>query len=195
MRRLLAWTLVVPLALAGSQFAHALAYVLAVPDAGARAALLSATGHGYLGYAPFGAALVTVLCCIGILAHVRMAWSGGRHVRLDARPFAAVPIAVFALQEHFERLVHEGTLSLATALEPTFLLGLALQVPFALLAYAFARLLLRAADVLGHILADARRSTAPRRSPPGRRLPSRILPPRLGVLALGYAGRGPPLTA
>jgi hypothetical protein len=193
MRRFLAWTLVVPLALLGSQVAHAIAYVVAEPDPSARAAVLAATGHGYLGYAQFGAALVTVLCAIGVLAQVRLAMHGYESRPLDPRPLAAVPVAVFVLQEHFERLVHDGSVSLSVALEPTFLLGVALQLPFALLAYGLARLLIRAAGAVGHLLAQARRRGIARRSAPGRRLPPRLALPRLGVLALGYAGRGPPV--
>jgi hypothetical protein len=59
-----------------------------------------------------------------------------------------------------ELSLHTGTLGWHAAAEPTFLPGLALQLPFALLAFLAARLLLRAAVRLGRLLADAPRPQA-----------------------------------
>ena len=107
--------------------------------------------------------------------------------------FFLLPPITFALQEHAERLLHSGHLPLAAALEPTFLIGLALQLPFALAALAIARLLLSLADRLGMALGRTRTLHSP--------LARQIVPagaesefPRQTVLALGYPGRAPPLS-
>jgi hypothetical protein len=53
------------------------------------------------------------------------------------------------LQEVLELSLHTGQFGWRAALAPTFLPGLALQLPFALAAYLMARLLLRAAERIG----------------------------------------------
>jgi hypothetical protein len=191
MRRRLTWVLVAPLALVSSQVAHALAYRSVEADTTARASLLASTGHGYLAYLPFAAALVTVLCAIGFIAQLRLGL--GATTGAGPRAFALVPLAVFAVQEHFERLAHTGALPLEAILEPTFLLGLVLQIPFAVLAWALARLLLDAARALVLALTRRRAPLAARARAVRRPLPVTL--PRLGILARGYAERGPPLPA
>jgi hypothetical protein len=90
------------------------------------------------------AGLAGLLVLGGLIGHV-MAGCASRAV--PARTFAAVPIVVFALQEHVEYwLAHGLTGSPATQLP--FLLGLALQLPFALAAFLLARLLVRLAHAL-----------------------------------------------
>jgi hypothetical protein len=85
--------------------------------------------------------------------------------------------------------VHTGDLPLATALEPTFVLGLLLQAPFALAAFLLARALLAVAERIGTFLASA---------PPAPILrilvhrPQRADLARRRVLARGWAGRAPP---
>jgi hypothetical protein len=110
---------------------------------------------------------------------------------LPARLLFLVPPLAFALQEHLERLVHDGSFPLAAAIEPTFLVGLALQLPFALAAYAVAAALLEVADRVSDLLrapAAARYTRAFLAFP----LPHAVVAPRIGALALGYATRGPP---
>lgn len=193
MRGAVAWLLTLPLALLGSQVAHKLVYLGVEPNHGEREHLLESTGHGYLEYAPIGAALVVALCAAAVTLQFCQALRGGGGVRLRAAPFALVPVATFASQEYFERLVHYGQFPLAAAFEPTFLLGIALQLPFALLAYVAARLLLHAARVLARSLGDLRPSVAPR-GVASERAPLPVALPRPSALARGYAGRGPPLT-
>jgi hypothetical protein len=149
MRRGAAWGLALPLALVGSQAAHAVAYALVYPQAGTRALTLFATGHAYLGYVPLllagaGAAAAVALAVTALDAAV------GRPVRdVPAWAFALVPPAGFAIQELLELSLHTGTLGWRAVLAPTFLPGLLLQLPFALAAYVAARLLLRAAEQVG----------------------------------------------
>jgi hypothetical protein len=165
MRRLLAWLVCVPLVMAGTQLAHAVAYRVVQPDAAARQELLDHTGHRYLSALSLALALGWGIVLIGPL--------------------------VFALQEHLERLIHDGTFPVTAALEPTFLIGVALQVPFALVALLVARLLLRVAERLGGLLVPSRPTWAP--SPPHAAKPAAIdafrplhLRARLGIV------RGPP---
>jgi hypothetical protein len=153
MRRGAAWGLALPLALVGSQAAHAVAYALVYPQARTRALTLFATGHAYLSYVPVllaaaGAAAAVALAVTALDAAV------GRPVRdVPAWAFALVPPAGFAIQELLELSLHTGTLGWRAVLAPTFLPGLLLQLPFALAAYVAARLLLRAAERAGSAFA------------------------------------------
>jgi hypothetical protein len=152
-----------PVAIAGSLAAHAVAYLIAVPDPQARATLLERTGHGYLAHLP-------VLAGAGLALALAAGVSHAARGRPGARPspwvFALLPPLAFVLQEHLERLL-SGALPLETVLDPTFVIGLALQLPFALLAYALVGVLLRAAEALGLLL---------------------VRPPRLRVRAIAAAG-------
>jgi hypothetical protein len=184
-RRTLPWLLALPLLAAGSLLAHSLAYALVEPGVAERARLLEATGHGYLAAAPFvfagGAAL-------GLAATVAYAVRGrhGGASPLPSWPLALVPLAGFGLQEQLERLVTGAPLE---PLEPTFLVGLALQLPFAFAAVLVARRLARAAESLGRAVALAPprlRARATR-----ARAPRSVLVTR-PELALEHPGRGPP---
>jgi Zn-dependent protease with chaperone function len=188
----LSWLLAVPLTIAASQVGHELAYRTAAPDAHMRAHLLEESGHAYLQHLPLALGLVSVLAAFALIAQVRAATGRRAGIRLTLVPYAAVPPAVFVLQEHFERLLHDGSFPLGAVAEPTFLLGLLFQLPFALLAFGLARLLIRAADEIGFALGG---STRPALEP--LRLiavsPEAVLP-RTNPLALGYPQRGPPST-
>lgn len=127
MRRLLAWLLTLPLTAAGVLCAHTLAY-----------AALGASGggmHAYLAHVP---QLVAVLATVSLAALARETRASAG----PAWPFAAFALLAFAVQEHAERLLHTGELPwLLTS--PLFLVGLGLQLPFALAAWLLARWLLR----------------------------------------------------
>jgi hypothetical protein len=189
-RRPLAWLLAFPLMTAGSLLAHGLAYRLVAPQSGARADLLDRTGHGYLEAAPFilGACLAFVLA--GLAAH---ASRGSRRApaRAPAWPLALLPLLGFACQEHLERLVATGELPFSAVTEPTFLVGLALQLPFALAALLAARLLGRAAEALGWALTGVTLPQPALRASPSRQPVVALLPngPRL---AAAHSGRAPP---
>ena len=68
---------------------------------------------------------------------------GVRGKSIPAWLIALVPLAGFTLQEYAERFAHSGDVPWAAALEATFIVGLALQLPFAALAFVAARALLR----------------------------------------------------
>lgn len=190
MRRRLTWLVTVPLVLVSSQAAHWLAYRLVAGDAYERGHLLEGSGHGYLAFAPtiLGGLLALALGALALRA--LDARRGLVPSRLSALPFGLLPFAAFAIQEHLERLLHDGAFPVAAALEPTFLVGFLLQVPFGMLAYLLARLLLRAADAVGRAFAGER----PIFALPGILLPTALAidRPRVRPLALGYAERGPP---
>jgi hypothetical protein len=193
MRRLLAWLVCVPIIAAATQVAHAAGYRLVAPDPAARAELLHHTGHGYLSALSFALGIGWAAVLIGFATLAFQAARGRVSVRPSAMPFALLGPVTFVLQEHIERLIHDGSFPVRAVLEPTFGIGLALQVPFALAAFLVARLLLRAAECLGRILSPGARPARPhaRRSlpRPAARDPFRPLHLHAG---LGIV-RGPPV--
>jgi hypothetical protein len=155
MKRGAAWGLALPLALVGSQAAHALAYALVYPQAGTRTLTLFATGHAYLSWLPlaFAGAGAAAAVSLSVTALDTARGRPARHV--PAWAFGLVPPAGFALQELLELSLHTGTFGWRAILAPTFLPGLLLQLPFALAAYVAASLLLRAAEHVGRSLAPS----------------------------------------
>jgi hypothetical protein len=135
---------VLGLSLGGVLLGHALTYAGLAPGALAREALLSATGHGYLGPANRLGLLVTV----GVLAAVFL----GRLTRAPAaedlgRPLGvrlvAFQVLAFAAMEVAERIgAHADPRDLVQVLPA----GLVIQVGVALAIAAIVRWLLRTAD-------------------------------------------------
>jgi hypothetical protein len=165
-----------PLAAAGSLAGHAIAYAL-LPTAQPQI-------HGYLSYAPFGLAAAAVAVVAALLLRV----AGTLRGTPSTAPFVVVPLLVFACQEHLERLLAGELHGVVT--ERGFLLGLAVQVPFGLLAQRAARALLRGADaIVGVAAAPWTPPPAPVTAPA---TPAGLALPRGPVLAYGYAGRAPP---
>ena len=180
----LAWTLVAPLLALATIAGHQAGYRIAVPDATQRADLLAHDGHGYFAYLPL---ITGALVALTVLALATRARGRGRS-SLPAWLAAALPPLGFVLQETLERLLgghHEGVASMVH--EPAFLTGLALQLPFALLALLLARRLQRLADTI----ALARRRVAwP--DVPARRPSAGVFVPRPHALVRAHAVRGPP---
>jgi hypothetical protein len=187
-RRRSAWLVSLPLVVLGSLVAHQLAYLIV---AGHHAdALLAETGHGYLEQLPTAAVLGLSCLALGLglagFDYVR----GARGKAIPAWLTALVPLVGFALQEHLERLAHNGHMPWAAALDATFLVGLGLQLPFAALAFVAARALLRTATaVVAALLKHPQQ-------PPKNRTITRPAPPALVARAAGIAHslapRGPP---
>ena len=100
-----------------------------------------------------------------------------------------MPVAGFFLHQQFSSLVAGGGIDVAALTAPAFLLGLLLQIPFGLVAYALAKTLLRFADRVGAALRTSRTSPAAVRLRPS--FADRL--PRLAPLALAAAPRAPPL--
>ncbi len=128
-RRLVAWTLTLPLAAAGVLAGHALAYAATGAQLG--------EVHSYLDHLPQVALVLGTAGLVGVALQQRGA-------RGATWPYAFVGVAGFAAMEHLERLAHTGEVPWLLT-DRTFLLGLALQVPVALVCMAVARALLRAA--------------------------------------------------
>ena len=119
------WLLVLPLSGGGILAGHAAAYRLL---GGEPSGL-----HAYLAHVPH------VLIALLLPAVVVAAGTGGP-VRPRPWAFALLGLAGFATMEHLERLANGGLPWLLT--NPVFLLGLTLQLPFALAAWWLARILL-----------------------------------------------------
>ena len=191
-RRSFAWVVAIVLALAGTQVAHTLAYDLAAAGPQERAHLLEEAGHGYLSYLPLGLAFATAILALALVSEVRLVVAGATTRPPSFWSFAALAPLLFACQEHFERLVHDGAFPWTVVSAPTFAIGIALQLPFALVAYVLARLLLRAARSLGRLLAAPPRALA---AGSGRRWPAvTAVLLRPSALSLGYGTRGPPFS-
>ena len=123
-RRLLAWILVTPVAAAGVLAAHALAYRLTAAQPGPT--------HEYLAHVPQVVVLLASIALLGLAVQERSL------SRFSARWVAPLAPLGFACQEHLERLVHEGHVPLLLT-SPTFLVGLVLQLPVALVCVLLVR--------------------------------------------------------
>ena len=193
-RRVAAWLLSFPLMVVGSELAHVLAYRWVYPQAHLRRNELLASGHGYMGstaYLPMLLGLVFAAELVGV------GWVFAGSVRrslqrpVPAWAFALLPVLSFTLQEFMERWLSGVPSPWWIVLAPTFRAGLLLQLPFALIAYLLARLLLRVAERAGRIL----RGACLRPTMVGGSLHRVLLgarPPCVRGPAGGHSGRGPP---
>lgn len=191
-RRALPWLLAVPMLVAGSLVAHSLAYRLAHPGEHARESALAAAGHGYLAQAPLVLGALTAFLLAGLVVAGRIGARREAFPALPAWPLGLLPLVAFTVQEHVERALATGTLPLDAVTERSFLLGLALQVPFGLASLALGRWLGRSAVAAGAVLAPV--------SGRVRSLPRPMLVPvprstrlvRCAPLVAGFALRAPP---
>jgi hypothetical protein len=196
MRLRLPWLIAVPLAVMGTLAGHSVGYWAAVPDAHERSHVLASSGHGYLEYAPLAIGLCLAIAALGFVAIVLAAVRRDR-TRVDSRSFrlvAALPPVAFVLQELIERYAHAGHVHWELLVSAPFLLGLATQLPFSLLAAAIAFALAAAAVRVGRALGGACRPR-PRALPIAFLIWLSVDLPRRPILARGYTGRGPPLLA
>ena len=127
-------------------------------------------------------AVITLVLVFAVAAAVmRDAGRGYSIGSIALWPFAVMPVAGYALQEVVERVgAGHGNLSAILA-EPTMVVGLALQLPFALAAYAIARFILRTAQHLVRLLTvppSTRSRSTPQAQPVS--LLSRLVPLRNG---------------
>ena len=189
-RQRLPWLLVVPLMVAGSLGVHAAAGLFAgAPAAENGSEVVERSSSGAAGH------WVVVLGLVAALA-LAVGWSflrGRLRAGASAAIFFWLPLLAFSIQELAERLLRAEAAPFSAAFEPSFLFGLALQIPFGLVAFLLARLLVRVAR--GIVRALARRRVVSF----ARRLVLVLpvvgwLPPRIPALALGYTQRGPPRT-
>jgi hypothetical protein len=181
-----AWYVGLPLLVAAWLSAHGLAYALAPPGSGSRAEGLDGTGHPYLEHAPVFGALLLTLAAAGLVVRIAAGSAAGRPP--PTWLFVALPLFGFTVQEHLERIVHGSAAPWATAAEPVFLLGAALQLPFGMTAVLVTRTALAAVE----------RPVSRAGPPPARYAPALFLLPCLSDLVPSpaplcrHAGRGPP---
>jgi hypothetical protein len=193
-RRQAAWLTALPVVVASWLGAHCLAYRLVSPGAEQHMGLHAESGHAYLGYTPALAIWGLTLVFAGLLLCVGAGLRGRRPSRPPVRLFALLPPVGFAVQEHLERLLGTGAIPYDLVVEPTFVLGLALQLPFALAALVIAYALTAVGFGVGRVLARELTVARPIRRArlPLLRMPASatlILP---SVLALGHGQRAPP---
>jgi uncharacterized membrane protein YhaH (DUF805 family) len=188
------WLVCLVLVAVGGLLAHLAAYQLIPAGQAHRVHAVQEAGHGSFVHLRFCLALCAALMLVGLagIAVDRMRGRSARSAPLWL--FALLPPLGFAVQEHLERFLHTGTPTFAMAIEAPFLLGLALQVPFALIAFFAARALL----VLTLAIVERLRQFTPRPAV-GRALASYsaliFVPSRTSALARGYSERAPPLRA
>ena len=192
-RRRFVWLLSLPLAAIGWIAGHSLAYVLVAPHAGHREQLLSETGHGYLGAAPLLVACAITVLLAGLALAIGDGVRGRARARVAVWPVALVPPLGFAVQEHLERVIELNAFSPGVVLEPTFLVGMALQLLLAAVALLVAHAVLAFGHALGRRAAVGRALRPPARGvqplPAVRPEPVLVRPP---ILAGGHGQRAPP---
>jgi hypothetical protein len=190
--RHLPWLVAVPLMAAGAFAARAATYVC-VPSAGGEsgneaAERLRAGAPGVQW--PLVLGVIAALVVVAALVQLATVWSGRHGRRAAASTFFWLPPLAFLGQEIGERALHAEAL-VGTAALAHLATGLALQLPFALLAFLLAHALRaavhRLARALGGRFPFLHAPMCPLRGPPGYSgHPSRTL------LALGHPQRGPP---
>jgi hypothetical protein len=190
-----AWLIALPLAVASWLGAHCVAYFLVSPDGGGHMGLHADHGHAYLGYTPAIAVWGLALLAGGLLLCVGAGLRGRRPSPPPLRLFVLLPPLGFALQEHLERLIATGGVPPDLVLEPTFIAGMALQLPFALAGMLVAHGLHTVGFGFGRVLA---RHLAFERTVLGAprsllRLPEPATLAADSVLALRLGARAPPL--
>ena len=191
MRRSLTWLFALPLVLAGSQVAHVLAYRWVYPSSHVRVHALLSTGHGYMDQLPLVFGIGAAIAVASLMATVVDVARGRSLHQLPAWAFALLPALTFVVQEILERSLHTGTFVWQAVESPTFLPGLALQLPFGAVAFVVARLLLRTAKAVGRLIGGVRARVACC-APRHLRFPSVVRLPRPAPLAARAAGRAPP---
>ena len=193
-RARIAWLLSLAFMGIGGLVAHVLAYRLVEPDHEMRDGMLMASGHAYMSHWRLCLAVCATVAVIGLVASIVSQVRRSRVARVPLWVFGLVPPVGFVLQEHLERWLHHGAFPHAAALEPTFLIGVLLQLPVALLAFVVARALLAAADVLVRTLGGLPRARVAAAGLWWQPV-SVVAPSPRRVLARGYGQRAPPRLA
>jgi hypothetical protein len=192
MRRRLPWLIALPVMAAGSIGAHSLSYLVVsartIEGAGEASERAGNGGTSYLVLflGIVAATAIVAACARLLLARARVRRAGSVSPWL----FFLLPPLAFASQELAERLLHAEAFPFHAALEPRFLVGLLLQLPFGLLALLVARALLRVVERIARALAPR---PTPRLATSAPWRPRQIVDlPQIPALALGHAERGPP---
>jgi hypothetical protein len=176
----------------GSIGAHSLSYLVVstrgTEGAGEASERASSGGPSYL---VLFLGIVAAIAIVAACARLLLGRARGRRAgSVSPWLFFVLPPLAFAAQELAERLLSAEAFPFQAALEPRFLVGLLLQLPFGLLALLVARALLRVVERIARALAPR---PTPRLAPSAPWRPRQIVDlPRIPALALGHAERGPP---
>jgi hypothetical protein len=191
MRRRLPWLIALPVMAAGSLGAHSLSYLLVSARTTPAGEASERASSGEASYLVLFLGIVAATAIVAACARVLLARAGARRAgSVSPWLFLVLPPLAFASQELAERLLNAEAFPFQAALEPCFLVGLLLQLPFGLLALLVARALLRVVERIARVLAPRPR---PRLATGAPWRPGRIVDlPQIPVLALGHAERGPP---
>ena len=186
-RHTAAWLVALPLTAVGIVLTRSLVPAPGEHPAGAHEhAAPTQSVLAFLCSLPF---LLSASAILLLIAAVRVVQTR-RGLHSSAWPFAVLVPLGFLFHHHFEHLMGNPAAALGAPLGPELLVGLVLQLPFALLAYLIATALLRVADRLVVALAAQRQPTvAPIVRVPGWTLHPR---PRIALLATEAAPRAPP---
>jgi hypothetical protein len=190
LKRGLSLALTAPLLTMGLLAGHSLGYRWAVADPHARAHLLQESGHSYFDYVPLVLAIGLTLIAAALVSRGRAAALGDPESASPPWLFGLLAPIAFLVQELLERLIHAGQVHPSTLMEPAVLIGLALQLPLALIALLLASLLAQAADVVGETLADGSQPCLTQPSLPVLRASDVLAAQR--VSTRGWSERGPP---
>jgi hypothetical protein len=193
-RRRLAWLVCLPLAASGGIVAHAVAYRIAAPSAGHGTTASMTAAHGSALHWRVCIAACLAVAVLGLGRCIAHEVRGHASRPLPLWLFALLPPVGFVVQENLESVLTTWSISPALFVEGAFVVGLLLQLPFALTAYVVARALVNAAVSLARALASAPRGrlVAPEI---GFRIHATAMPARFAALALGYGQRAPPAPA
>jgi hypothetical protein len=176
---------------AGSLAAHSLSYVFVAARSGEGAPeAAERAGKGSASYLVLVIGVLAATAVVAVAARLLRRRRGRARGEVSPWFFFVLPPLAFVLQELAERALHAESFPFHAALEPRFLVGLLLQVPFGLLALLVARALLRVVERLVRALARPRARL--RRAPVSWPLRKTCDLPRIPALALGYPQRGPP---
>jgi hypothetical protein len=197
MNRRAAWLISLPLAVASWLGAHCFAYWLVSPGAAHQMGLHTESGHEYLGYIPALGLWALALILAGLVLCVGEALRGHRPAQPPLRLFALLPPVGFAVQEHLERFLGTGGIPHDLVTEPTFVVGLALQLPFALGALLVAYALHALGFGFGRTVAAVLALHRPRLYAASEhvRLAAQVRLVAASVLAPGHRPRAPPVAA
>jgi hypothetical protein len=192
-----AWFIPVPLAVASWMGAHCFAYWLVAPGGEEHMGMHAEGSHAYLGYTPALVLWGLALLAAGLVFSVGEGLRGRRPSPPPVRLFVLLPPIGFAVQEPLERLMGTGQVPVDIVLEPTFILGLGLQLPFAvvalLLAHALGAIGFGAGRALAHRGVIARRMVGVSARPVRPSADALAAPP--SVLARAHGPRAPPAFA
>ena len=92
---------------------------------------------------------IVAFLAVALFAVVALSRRGSRLSAPPSWPFALMPLVGFPVQEHAERWLHTGAFPQDAASSRLFVLGLVLQLPFALVGWLAARWLFAVARSVG----------------------------------------------